>query len=237
MDGPPVGGIKKQKHHLVLTVIIIFVGILGLLIYTSFYNPEFKQTITGNIIKNTEKDPNIENSAEFEAILSIPEQFKINSQVNKISLKISQPTILYFGDKKIELDKKSSIIIDDFQGKIEINSNTLNNFNGKATKIFVNGLPITQTSGSVTKIEFQEELGYDYIKLNEFYIDSLSYITSGKLKINKNKITINLDEERIAINDFFGDMKLDKKELELNGFIDQSHVKEFLDSEPVEEEN
>jgi len=230
MDGPPPGGIKKQKHHFGLIITIVFLGILGLLIYTSFYNPELGKTITGNVIKSSSKNLNLENSAEFQAELTIPEQLTINSQINKISIKTSQPTSLFFGDKKIELGKKSSIIIDDFQGKININSNTLNNFNGKATKIFINGLPITQTSGSETKIEFQENLEYEYVKLDQLYIDSLSYITSGKLKINQNKITINIDEEKIEINDFLGDLEIDKRNLELNGHIDNSQIKKFVEN-------
>ena len=228
---------KSSHHHLVLIIILIFIGILGFIIYTSFFNPDLAPSFTGNIIKNSYdkiSKNNLENLNEINANLNIPDLFEINTPIEKIKIKTNQLVNLSFGDEKIELKEKSSIIIDNFNGLLNLNSKKINSLNGKASKIFVEGIPIAQASGSETKISFEQALDYDYIELENFYLKSLNYIASGIIKIDNNKIVIRLDKERIEITNFKGNLKINKNNFELNGLIENSNLNKLIENHPEE---
>lgn len=227
----------NSHHHIIIIIVLIFIAIIGFIIYTSFFNPDLAPSFTGNIIKNSYdkiSKNNLENLNEINANLNIPDLFEINTPIEKIKIKTNQPATLLFGDKKIELKEKSSLIIDNFNGLLNIDSKKINSFNGKASKIFVDGLPIIQASGSETKISFEQALEYDYIELENFYLESLNYIASGIIKIDNNKIVIRLDKERIEITNFKGNLKINKNNFELNGLIENSNLNKLIENHPEE---
>lgn len=218
---------KKKKHHVWLILFFIFIGIMTFIIYTSFYNPDLTRTITGNII-NINKESNIKDFIIIEATLGVPGNMIIDSKANKLSLRINQPINLLIGDGNIQLEESSSIIIDNFEGKITINGDIIPELSGKADKIFINGLPIYSKSNSDLKIS-SENFNYNYLELEEVYLDSLSYITSGNIKISKNKILIKLNEEDFEINKFKGNIRINKNSLRLNGKLDKSNLKKLIE--------
>lgn len=219
----------SKHHHFWLFIFIIFLGILGFILYTSYYNNEFVGGITGkitdNIIKNNKTSKNFKINAE----LSVPENIKINSIVKKFSVKINDPLDISIGNQNIHLNKDSSLIIDDFDGEFSIKSNKISELKGNTAQIFINGIPIKKKSGS-TNIVIEKEFHYNYLELKEVYIKSLSYPTSGDLRINSGKITIKLNNENFNINNFNGNIEINKGLLRLSGFIDDFDLDGYIRS-------
>lgn len=214
---------KEKKHHLWIIMIMIFASILFFLIYTSFYNPNLTNRITGNVIRGSTT-----NLIEIDATLSSPEILSVKGDIEKIDLR-SQKGNLVVGKESFDLNK-ASIVIDNFSGEISFNKNDITKLNGKASKVFIEGIPIT--SSSAIKIYFEEESEYSYLKLNNFYLNSLSYKTSGIVKLNNEKVTINLEDEIFKIEKFQGDLEIRGDEFKLRGLIKKSNLG-FIDVRAV----
>jgi len=221
-------GKPEHKHHLWLWVFLIFVAILGFIIYTSFYNPELSASITGNIIKNNPLKTN-QSSNQIHAKITPPETLSLNINTEKLSIKISEKSEIEIGNQKIDLKDKSSIIVDNFKGSLEINKNTIFKLNGKTTKIFINGVPITPKSGQTT-LTLNPETKHSFLELIDTYLDKLLYTTSGTININNNEIILNPKNQKIDLNDFTGNLKIRKSLLELNGQIKTSSIDKLLKS-------
>lgn len=206
---------KTKKKNFWLIVIIIFIGILGFLVYTSFYNQELGKSIssvTGNVIGFD----NDKNSIKINAILTSPEKIRINGKIEKIELKIIGDFII--GKENFELDE-ASVIINEFNGQIILGKNNLT-ANGNAKKVFVEGIPITGKSD----IKIILDNNYNYLKLTNFYLDSFSYKTSGSVKLNNEKAIINLENENFKIENFRGSLEIIGNRFKLNGEVSKSNL-------------
>ena len=209
-------------------IFLVFIVILGGLFYFAFYNNTFSTNIstTGNVVDN----PTINKDAlSITAELIPPETLDINSKISKISLRTRGPAIFNIGKQKFELSKSTSIIINDFQGTLSLDSKNIFKLNGKTSKVFVDGNPITPSSESTMQISSEQESGYAYLELKGVYIKSLAYTTSGIIKLNKEKIKINLDNETINIQKFSGDLEIKSDLFKLNGHAQESNVLGSLD--------
>jgi len=217
---------NKNNHHWKIYLVLVFLGIFAFIIYTSFYNSELS-LITGNVIKSTPQSVSINEKVDINAKLELPNKLDINSNIEKISLKTSKDEKLQFGNQIIELTKKSSIVIDNYQGKLNINSKNLS-LEGRASKIFVNGIPIKQSSGSATKISFENSIKYEFLELTNFNINNLQYQTSGNININKDKIILNIENEEIDLTGFEGDLTINNNQLKLKGSIKNFDLNKLL---------
>lgn len=206
---------KPKKNNFWLIVTLIFIVILGFLVYTSFYNPELGRSIssvTGNVIGfNDDKG-----SIEINAILTSPEKIKVSGKIEKIELKILGDFII--GKENFDLDG-ASVVIDEFDGWIISGKKNLT-ANGNAKKIFVEGIPIT--SKSDVKVIFDND--YNYLKLTNFYLDSFSYKTSGTVRLNNEKAIINLENDNFKIENFRGNLEIAGNRFKLNGEISESNL-------------
>jgi len=232
MEGRTIND-EKKNHHIWLTISLFFLGILFFLIYTSFYNPSLGDSITGNVISNNKL-----NLIEIDSTLTSPEKIKVKGKIGKIDLRTGDPNVFFVGKERFDLDKVS-IIIDDFDGDVNFNKKNITKFNGKASKIFIEGIPIT--SDSEIKVYFEGEFKYNYLKLNNFYLNSLSYVTSGIVKLNDDKAIINLDNENFKIEKFQGDLEIRDNRFKLKGVVKRSNlgfinVKAVESKEIIEEE-
>lgn len=220
----------KKKHHFWLIISVLFLAISFFLIYTSFYNPSLGNSITGNIIRG---DKTEENLIEIDSTLTPPEEIKLNSKIEKIELKIEKTDKFFVGKERFDLNK-ASIVIDDFDGKINFNKKSITEFNGKAKKIFVEGIPITGNPD--LKVYFEGEVDYNYLKLNNFYINSLAYITSGIVRLNNEKVIISLEDENFKIEKFWGDLEIRGDRFKLKGLVKESNLG-FIDVKATTKEN
>jgi len=207
---------KKSKHHIWMTLILIFAGILGFLVYTSFYNPDLGFSLTGNVIQENFDETGIKISTHVEP----PEEMTIKTEIEKLEIKIQETGSLTIGKENFEL-KKASLILDNFNGKISFNKDEIIELDGKASKVFVDGIPISNKDKLEINIQNSK---YSFLKLNNFYLDSLSYITSGRIKLNNEKAIINIDNEEFKIKKFRGTLEINSQELRLNGYADESNL-------------
>jgi len=210
-----------KSHHIKISIFIIFAGILLLIVYSSFYPNSVSKSITGNAMQ----DLKIENSVEITAELNAPDKLETTGLIEKVEIKIKDPSELSIGKEVIELSSSTSIIIDNYQGDLFTESNTITRLNGKTNKIFINGLPLTAQNN--TKISISPT-GFDYLKLNNIQLNSLSYSASGKVSLNNKKITVNLNNEEINIDKFVGNLEIKKGSLNLKGYIDKANIQKII---------
>ena len=202
-----------KKSNILVFVFLVFFGVLGFLIYTSFYNPSFAKLITGNIIKDSGS------IIDINAVLTPPERLEINSKTDKIEIKISSGDF-FVGKEELKLNK-ASIVIDNFNGKLIFNKNNIEKLDGKAENVFVEGIPITSNSNMKILLENSD---FSFLKINNFHLDGLNYRTSGIVKLNNGKILVNLNGEDFKIDEFQGDLELVGDRLKLNGIIKKSNL-------------
>lgn len=218
---------RRIKHKGLIIAFVIFLALILLIVWFAFSSPGESNKITGFAIGNTEKNP-----IKLKGELTIPD-LKINNKINKIEIitTASANTILYIGDEKFDLSKvaDSSIVIFDFNGKISFNSKKILNLDGKATQILINGIPTTPQSGDTIKIGVDENFLYKSLKIKDISLRSLSYITSGTIKINDQKISIDLHDEQIDIRGFQGNLEVEEFIFKINGQADKLEVQGKLD--------
>jgi len=208
---------KPKRHHFWVISIAIFLGIFFFLFYTSFYDSGLTGRITGGVIGIGSSNTNL---IEIDATITSPEVLQIDGKIGKIDLRIESGK-LFVGKESFELDG-ASIVIDNFDGDITFDNKSITKFNGKASRIFVEGIPIT--SDSDIRVYFEEEVGYSFLKLNDFYLSSLSYETSGIVKLNGEKAIINLEDEIFRVEKFQGDLEIRGDRFKLKGLVKKSNL-------------
>lgn len=202
------GAVVKSKRRVSWSTLLIFLFliIISFLVYTSFYNPGFIQNVTGNVIKEE-----VFNGIPIEADIDPPENFKTVTKSDKIELKISGS---FFVDNKRYDLSTASLVIDNFDGNINLDSKTII-VNGKATKIFIEGIPITGR----LKVSINNK--YNYLKMNNIYISSLSYDTSGIVKLQDDKIVVNLNDDSFSFIKFIGNVEKYGTNFKLDGSAEE----------------
>tara|TARA_Y100000034_G_scaffold99609_1_gene122505 strand:- start:2221 stop:2922 length:702 start_codon:yes stop_codon:yes gene_type:complete len=204
----------QSKYKLKLFVFIVFVGIILLLIYTSFVgNFSF---IGGTIIENISI-----NKIKINADLTIP-QLELDDEFNSIKIEGNSNSFLYVGDQKFSLAdlNKNYIILDNYDGEIYFDNENIFKFKGKVNNTIINSIPVTSKSGKNTKIYFDENFNYDSLEIKDrAFIRKLDYVTSGKISLNNGKNVFDISNEKLIINNFQGDLKINRKKLNLDGYI------------------
>jgi len=206
---------------------IIFLLIIFLFLYFAFFRGSGFKGITGYASKNI----TAENAIQIQTDLKAPEHLKIKSNIETAEIKIKGPNEFNVGNQQFELNRfqTATIIMDNFNGEISFNEKEVLGLNGRTEKVSVNGVPVTSKSNSNIKVSFSEPYEYSYIKLNNFYMNSLSYNTSGKVILDNGKININLESENFQIKDFQGNLETSKNKLKLTGYAMKSNIQGLLD--------
>ncbi len=197
---------KRRKINWIVVLAGIFVFVLMFLVYTSFFNSSFGQ-ITGNVIKEE-----VISGVSIQVNLDAPESFKVDSRIDKVDMKINGGFLV--DGKRYDLDG-SSIVIDNFDGEVSFDDENIV-VDGKATKIFIEGIPI---SGKF-KVKFDNE--YSYLKLGNLYLKSFNYKASGTVRLNDEKVVVNLNDEMFSVKKFYGDLEKRGKTFKLSGFVDEA---------------
>lgn len=222
----------KHKHTLTFFIFIFFVGVLIFIIYTTFNDTPFSSPITGKVIKTSESSGPKDSLVQITARLDPPQNLNLKTQSEKISLKTKSPATFYLGKQKFELKPRSSIIIDNFEGELSINIKNISKLDGKTTKVYIDGIPITPSKKEI--ILSEQDFDYSFLKISNLQT-SLEYNTSGDVNLQNNKVRIKLNNEKLILTTFKGSFELTKNQLRLEGLIPESNVKDFLNFESVEE--
>lgn len=199
----------KGKKRWMMMLIGVFLFIFLFVFYTSFVNPNFGN-VTGNVIS----EPGVVNGISVLVNLDVPENFKVDTRMDKIDMKVNGN--FYVDDKKYDLES-ASVVIDNFNGEVSFTDDNVV-VDGKATKIFIEGIPI---SGKI-KVKFDNE--YSYLKLGNFYTSSFSYDASGIVRLDDEKVAVNLDDELFKVKKFTGDLEKRGKSFRLTGIAQEAQA-------------
>ena len=207
-----------KKHRTKLIVFGIFLIVLFVLVYTSFY----RLPITGNIIKS---NPNSNNSIFISADLTVP-VLSLDGEFKKVNIFGSSESFFYAGDKKFPLSnsKENSIVLTDYDGEISFDENVVSNLKGTAMKISVNGVPMVSKSDDKMKIYFDSDFNYNTLEIKEgASIKKLDYETSGTVNLDE-KTIINLKEDNLILERFYGDVKIENNRCNFKGYLQSLDV-------------
>lgn len=188
---------------------LAFVGIFLFIFYTSFLNPDFGNVITGNVIREE-----VFEGVPVQVALDVPDSFNVNGLISKIEMKIQGGFSV--DGKSYDLES-ASLIIDNFNGEVGVvDGNVV--IDGGASKIFVEGIPI---SG---KLSVDVDNKYSYLKLTNFYIAGLDYDASGIVRLNDDKVVVNLDDEEFSLDKFKGDLEVRGNSFKLKGITAEANA-------------
>ena len=219
---------KRRKRFLFVLIAIVFLGIVVGLIYYAYAG---SIPLTGNFVgSQTPKNP-----VSLLADLNAPNQvIALDSGIGSIELVVSRGipgNFLHVGKQKVNLgdSKDSEIIINGFSGKISFDGRSILYLNGKASEVIVNGVKTTPQAGESMKVSIDEDFAYSYLKMQQVFIDRLSYVASGEIKINEGKAGIELDKEEFTLTGFLGNLEMKKGKLGLDGMSERVSVTGILD--------
>ncbi len=212
---------RHHKHHNTRWIVFsVFLAILVFLIITSFSD---KFSFTGNLVSDIKQQPN--SSIKFDAVLTIP-SIDINGDFEKIEFQGNSESFFYVENEKFQLNAKNNyIVMNNYTGEIAFDSKNILKLNGKAAKVFVNGIPIEPKTNSVLKVSLDKDFSYTLLNIkNEINIKKLSYITTGKININNGKNIFNLDNEQISLKNFIGDASAENNKFKISGLVEKLDI-------------
>lgn len=195
-------GTKNRIRKPLLIISAILVAIVISLFM--FYN-DIGFFSTGNAIKI----PTSEKSISTEIRTNIPD-FKLNLKNATFSIDVLLSADLYIDDKIFSVNKpQSHIIFSNFDGELLINNKTISITNGKLSEINIDDFHISAKDGERMKIEIKkDETLYNYMNIEtDSYIKELSFVGTGYLKTNTDDLILN--EEKIVLNNLFGEIKIE----------------------------
>ena len=209
---------RHHRHHWKIVIGIVFLLVVFALVLPILGGP----SLTGNIIRNTFSNESIPINAK----LSVP-NLDLKAESNRIELEGNSDSFLQVGNQISYLgDSKSSyLVLEDFNGKISLNPDKIFILNGKVKKVFVNGIPVLPNSGESMKLNLDGEFNIKSLGIsNGVSISELIYSTSGEIRLNNGGYALTVDNEKVSIKNYNGDLSIGDNELRINGRIKELKV-------------
>jgi len=213
---------RKPLNKKAILIIILFASLIIFILYTSLSE---KTSLTENVIKIPTKNSPQKNPIEIEASLSVP-TLELKGSYSKVELTGSSASSLHIGDQKSSLknSRENKIILENYEGKISIDESGLLSLEGKTSEVTTNNIALAPNSAPTTKVSL-EKFNYQSLKITDpVSIKELDYKTHGKININK-KTQINIDNERVIIKKFQGNLEISDRKLKLNGHLQSLDIK------------
>jgi len=182
--------------------------------FTTIYDGGF----TGGVVKNL----NSNNSFSISSETNIP-NINFQGDYSEIVFEISANQNLILEEKEISLDKISnSLVLKDFYGEINFDQNSIKLLKGKVSEVRVNGVQIKDGKNKKMKISLTGSR-YDSINFGEIYLDELNFVSSGKINLEGDVISLNKDE--VTIKNLFGEFSIKENKLFFDGLIRSLDIK------------
>lgn len=206
----------KTRDWRKISIISVFIVVLGLLVYTSFFGGSFERFFsTGKAIDSDELSS--ENAIEFYARLNLPQNPSFSGELSKIQIQVSGTSEISSGDNLFELSQGDTISIENYEGNIIFNENNIFILDGDAERVIVNGIPVSSREGKSSI--YSEEMSYKNLNIFDIYISSLNYKAAGLIDIEDGRRVILLRDENILIENFKGDLTSSLGDFILEGVI------------------
>ncbi len=192
-----------------------FLFVIGVILISTFYN-DF--SITGNFLGNKESGP-----VSISSDMSIPDM-SIKGDYPSVRILGIGNVIIYIEGKEFILDKPSNlIVVEDFSGRISFDNKAIYEIDARASKVFVNGLPISSKGVSKISIELNSDVFYNLLNVESgVFLERLDYVASGRISADRN--SLNFNDERVVIKNFNGKLGVENKRLLLKGLVDSVSI-------------
>ncbi len=205
---------KKSNFKNKLFLGFFFLVLVGAIAYSAFFEDV---KISGNVFK--EKNETQENLV-FNASLS-SHSFELRDNFEKLVFFGDSKGIIYIGDVGMSLNDSDKVILENYDGKISFDGSSISILEGKAKKIYFGNQEMSSRNGGELDVEINNEFDFKKLQLvNGVFIRKLDYVTSGKINLNNGKNVFELEEEKMKIRDFFGDLGVENNTLYFSGSID-----------------
>jgi len=206
-------------------VFLMFVLVIGAILFTTFYGDFSFKGITGGAIFNLgDASKYFDVSME----LSIPE-LTLKDDYEKITLVGTSQSPLLIGGNYFSIQESNlvEIVFENFSGKIILDEESISYLEGKASRIVVNGIPTSDKNEKKIKVSIESPISYNSIEFpGEVSLKNLDYISSGKISWGEGNV-VRLNDERVEISDFIGEMILKNKKMILDGVVENVRGKDF----------
>jgi len=200
--------VSLKKKFLIVLVLFF----LSILLFFFFYNNE---VITGRAINSI----NLNNSIKIKTSLSVPE-ITLDDEYKEISLYLNKGSSINLDNKQIILQETENyIVLKNFKGKIKLNTNTIEEINGKIFEITINNLPIKLKAGSKIKIVLPQDSKYSLFKIkDDVYLKNMFFTTSGNIFVGGDSLSLNYD--KLELKNYQGSLTIKDKTLILDGLVE-----------------
>jgi len=197
-----------------------FLAILVFLIITAFSD---NFSFTGNLVNGIKQQSN--STIKFNAELTTP-SMDAGGNFEKVEFQGNSESFFYVGNEKFQLNAKNNyIVMNNYTGAIAFDSQNIVKLNGKATKVFINGIPVEPKTNDILKVSLDKDFSYTSLSIeNEIKISKLSYITTGEIRINGGKKIFTLDNEQISLKNFIGDVSAENNKFKMSGLIEKLDI-------------
>lgn len=209
-----------KKHKYKLMIFGIFVVILLLLFYTSFFRGGVTgSSITGSIVDEGNLIEGVTISAELNSVPNL----SLDGEFSSVIIRGGPGSFFYAGGEKFPLsNSQNSLILNNYNGEILLEENKISKLKGKASQVSVNNIPVFPKSGETMKISLDADFEYYFLNFQEeIFIKEIDYTTSGKILLSPRSSTINLDNDSLLIKKFTGKLEIINGKLTLRGNVEQ----------------
>ncbi len=213
-----------KSHHWKLIIFLMFLGILGFLIFSSFYPVK---SITGKFISPFSQQ---NGTVKFTAELTIPE-IVLKGKFQSVEFKGKSNSYFYVENEKLRFHSNANYAaMDDYNGEISFNDKTISKLKGKASRVSLNGLPVESKTMDLMRVSLDDIFNYDYLLIeNNVEIPKLNYNSTGTININNGENILRFQNKEIKIKNFNGNVKVQGNKLILSGYASDIEIKgEFV---------
>lgn len=220
----PEGRSKKIKFTHFKAIFILFLVVLGVILYTSFFDEGFKiGSITGDFLDGSEKNGSQNMNASLEM-----ETFEVEGKFSSVVFRGSSGGSINI-DKLNPSVGDSEIILKEFDGEIIFNSSSIIELDGSSSEVFIKDSGLKFTEGHDVELE---NFKYDKVEVNDIYLRKFEKVVSGM--VNVGGIYSDLDEKKLLLKYFSGDVysEGEEKTVSLVGKVEEGEIGEgnFLSS-------
>lgn len=189
------GGYKFKYKKI---IVVLFIIVLGVIIYTSFFNSNWSNIeITGDFL-NSESNTSEPSEVNFKANLTST-NMKLDGVFEEVILTSLEENEISIEKSTLSLDNSSIIILKNYDGKIFFGPEEIKSLKGDADEIIFEGGRISYKKESDVELS---DFGYKDLKIKDVYIKKFDKPVSGIIDVDGTYSS--LEEDELSIKKFRG---------------------------------
>lgn len=187
--------IERNRFRYKGIIIVLFILVLGIVVYTSFFNSDWTNVnLTGDFL-NPGTNPN--ESSEIKANLSL-KSLELDGVFDKVTFTSVSQVSAKIGKSPFTIKNDSKIILENYDGEIVFDSEKIIELDGDADRIETEGGSYEEE----TDINL-EDLEYENLKIEGIYIRKFDKQVSGIIQKDESRIHFR-KKENLLIKRFQG---------------------------------